>query len=76
MSNFIFPRPTDPAPVQERETVTGQCSECGTEALARYPVLSEGGWYQVVKCQACLNCESREKWTRLGYVELMTDSLN
>lgn len=75
MSNFSFPRPSDPAPVQVREPVDGACAECGAEALARYPVLSEGGWYMVVKCQQCLHSASREKWTRLGHVTLVTDSI-
>jgi hypothetical protein len=41
----------------------------------RYPVLSEGGWFIAVKCQECLYSQSREKWTRLGYVSLITDSI-
>ncbi len=76
MSNFSFPRPAEAAPVQVRETVAGRCVECGAEALKRYPVLSEGGWFVVVKCQVCLHSLSREKWTRLGHVSLMTDSLD
>lgn len=76
MSNFSFPRPRDPAPVQAREAVAGQCDECGAKALARYPVLSEGGWYMVVKCQQCLHSQSRDKWNRLGYVTLLTDNLS
>ena len=75
MSNFSFPRPQDPTPVQVREAVDGSCAACGAEALMRYPVLSEGGWFIAVKCQRCLHTMSREKWTRLGHVTLMTDSL-
>jgi uncharacterized Zn finger protein len=43
----------------ERVAVDGACSECGAEELRRYPVLSEGGWHEVVKCQSCLHSESR-----------------
>ncbi|MEQ8496752.1 MAG: hydantoinase B/oxoprolinase family protein, partial [Gammaproteobacteria bacterium] len=43
----------------ERESVTGACPACGAQALARYPVLSEGGWYRVLKCQACLAAVER-----------------
>ena len=75
MSNFLFPRPVDPTPRQAREAVAGTCAECGAEHLMRYPVLSEGGWYMVVKCQQCLASHSREKWTRLGFVSLLTDQL-
>lgn len=75
MSNFLFPRPTEVAPVQERESVAGVCEQCGAEDLRRYPVLSEGGWFIVVKCQSCLRSLSRERWSRLGPVRLMTDEL-
>ena len=75
MSNFSFLRPQELRPVQDREPVDGNCDECGAQALKRYPVLSEGGWFMVVKCQECLYSQSREKWTRLGYVSLITDTL-
>jgi ribosomal protein L44E len=75
MSNFSFPRPVDPTPVQAREPIDGKCNECGAARLMRYPVLSEGGWYMVVKCQECLYSQSREKWTRLGHVTLITDAI-
>ncbi len=75
MSNFLFPRPAEAAPVQAREPVAGACEECGAEDLLRYPVLSEGGWFIVVKCQSCLHSMSREHWARLGAVQLMTDAI-
>lgn len=75
MSNFSFPRPEEAAPVQLREAVAGQCDACGAESLQRYPVLSEGGWFMVVKCAGCLHSMSREKWHRLGHVRLMTDTI-
>lgn len=75
MSNFSFQRPREAAPVQTREPVDGACDACGTDALMRYPVLSEGGWFIVVKCQACLHSQQREKWRRLGPVTLLTDSI-
>jgi hypothetical protein len=52
----------------ERAVVSGRCPECAASELRRYPVLSEGGWFVVVKCQACLGSVSREPWTRLGWV--------
>jgi transposase-like protein len=58
-----------------KEKVEGSCPECGAESLARYPVLSEGGWFQVVKCQNCLHSVSRERWSRLGDIALLSDSL-
>jgi hypothetical protein len=75
MSNFVFARPAEEAPVQEREPVSGACPDCGAEALRRYPVLSEGGWFVAVKCQECLYSVSREPWRRLGHVQLLTDDL-
>ena len=75
MSNFSFARPTDPAPRQMREAVDGACPACGAAALMRYPVLSEGGWFMVVKCQDCLHSASREPWALLGHVRLQTDHI-
>lgn len=75
MSNYSYPRPREATPVQARETVAGHCDECGAEALQRYPALSEGGWYMVVKCQNCLHSQRRDKWNRLGHVTLITDSI-
>jgi vanillate/4-hydroxybenzoate decarboxylase subunit D len=75
VSNFSFARPTELAPRQARETVAGSCPDCQATELMRYPVLSEGGWFMVVKCQACLHSVSREPWALLGPVRLLTDDL-
>lgn len=75
MSNQVFSRPDELFPVQEKEPVSGTCSECGEESLCRYPVLSEGGWFLVVKCQKCLHCAERDRWNRLGHIVLATDAL-
>lgn len=52
----------------DRIPAEGACPECGAEALRRYPVLSAGGWFLVVKCQSCLASVERTPWNRLGYV--------
>jgi uncharacterized Zn finger protein len=52
----------------QRTPVNGSCPDCGKSALERYEVLSTGGWFQVVKCQACLASLERTPWKRLGYV--------
>jgi hypothetical protein len=44
-----------------REPVAGPCPECGGETLARYEVLAEGGWFEVVKCQGCLHSVERRR---------------
>ncbi|MFL9995165.1 hypothetical protein PQR34_31965 [Paraburkholderia sediminicola] len=60
----------------EREPVDGACPECGSDALKRYPVHSEGGWFDVVKCQVCLHSIKRERGARLGpALRLLSDSL-
>ena len=70
-----YPRPRDPTVAVTKERVEGSCPECGADSLAKYPVLSEGGWFQVVKCQNCLHSVSRERWSRLGDIALLSDSL-
>jgi vanillate/4-hydroxybenzoate decarboxylase subunit D len=59
----------------ERERVEGTCPHCGAEDLATYPVNSEGGWFTVVKCQNCLHSLSRERWSLLGPITLLVDSV-
>ncbi|MET3823526.1 hypothetical protein ACVK00_006705 [Burkholderia sp. PvR073] len=60
----------------EREAVEGTCPACESTALARYPVHSEGGWFDVVKCQACLHSIARKPASRLGPVlRLLSDTL-
>lgn len=41
----------------------------------RYPVLSEGGWFLVIKHQGTLVSVSREPWKLLGPVPLTSDGL-
>lgn len=42
----------------------------------RYPVLSEGGWFMVIKHQPTLTSVSRVKWRLLGPVPLATEGLS
>ena len=67
------PTRTSPPVVLERESVAGDCPECGLAQLAAYPVCSEGGWFDVVKCQACLHSVSRERGPLLGSIQLLAD---
>lgn len=49
----------------------GTCPECGGADLAAYPVIGEGGWWDVVKCQSCLASVTREQGPLFGvYVPL------
>jgi len=61
-----FPRPATPTVTVRREPVAGRCPACGASELAAYPVLSEHGWWRVVKCQRCLHALSREPGPLLG----------
>ncbi|WP_433503162.1 hypothetical protein ACQP04_25855 [Pseudonocardia halophobica] len=42
----------------------------------RYPVLSEGGWFVVVKHQPSLRSVSREAWGLLGPIALASTGLD
>lgn len=66
---------TSKPPAIDRKPVSGTCPRCGEKDLRGYPVNSEGGWFQVVKCQACLLSVSRERWSRLGPIQLLADLL-
>jgi hypothetical protein len=54
-----FPRPKELHLVAAREPAQGICPACGSDELADYRVLSEGGWWDVRKCQVCLYSLSR-----------------
>ncbi len=60
----------------ERTPVDGACPECRQTGLHAYPVLSEGGWFEVVKCQHCLCSVSRKRWHLLGPVHLTSHGLD
>jgi hypothetical protein len=63
-------------PVQmDREPVEGACPGCGARALAKYPVCTEGGWFDVVKCQDCLHSVSRDRGALLGPIVLLIDAM-
>lgn len=71
-----------------REEVTeAELSELGVDLAAdfrgstaadfrRYPVLSEGGWFVVVKHQPSLRSVSREPWGLLGPIALASTGLD
>ena len=68
-----FPRPSEERRYVERRAVDANCPECGGSDVKAYPVLSEGGWWHVVKCQDCLASLTREPAPALGsYVPLGT----
>jgi hypothetical protein len=64
-----FPRPAELTLDVERTPVAGTCPACGAAALAEYAVLSEGGWWNVRKCQRCLVSVAREPGPRFGSYE-------
>jgi transcription elongation factor Elf1 len=57
----------------ERLPREGACPRCGQEKLRAYPVVAETGWLHVVKCQNCLHSVERERWSRLGHIQLLAD---
>ncbi|MGO2112805.1 MAG: hypothetical protein ACTH31_14465 [Pseudoclavibacter sp.] len=68
-----FPRPTDTRLSVARDPVSATCDECASTSVRTYRVLSEGGWWTVVKCQDCLRSLSRTPAPALGsYVPLGT----
>jgi len=66
-----FPRPAEQYLFARRRPVQGTCPECGAAALAEYRVLSDGGLWDVRKCQRCLASVERTRAPRYGsYVPL------
>ncbi|HUD36147.1 MAG TPA: hypothetical protein VMR14_04565 [Streptosporangiaceae bacterium] len=62
-------------PRVDRKPVPGSCTACGATELLAYPVLSEGGWFNVVKCGRCLHSVRRQRWSLLGPVQLTSAGL-
>ena len=79
--------PLDQGVIQMREEVTADDLRDAGVDLARdfpggsvadfrkYPVLSEGGWFIVIKNQRTLQSVSRVPWRLLGPVHLVSDDL-
>jgi hypothetical protein len=61
-----FARPDQPHLYAERRPVEGICPECGAAELAEYRVFSDGGWWDVCKCQRCLASLRRERGPLFG----------
>jgi hypothetical protein len=70
-----YPRPSELRVHVEKVDVDGTCPECGSDELKRYPVLSEGGWWDVVKCQRCLCSVSRETGPLLGGISMLVEAI-
>ena len=49
-----FPRPKETSLFEKKEAVDGVCPECDSHDIKSYRVLTDGGWWDVVKCQDCL----------------------
>ena len=59
----------------DKADADGTCPECGADELKSYPVLSEGGWWDVTKCQQCLHSVSREPGPLLGGMTMLVDAI-
>jgi vanillate/4-hydroxybenzoate decarboxylase subunit D len=70
-----YPRPEERHVSVPRQDVEGECPECGAAELKSYPVLSEGGWWNVTKCQNCLCSVDREAGPLLGAIHLLTEAV-
>jgi hypothetical protein len=70
-----YPRPEERHVSVLREDVEGTCPECGAAALKSYPVLSEGGWWDVTKCQSCLHSVKREPGPLLGAIQMLVEAV-
>jgi uncharacterized Zn finger protein len=55
-----FPRPKEESIFEKKEKVPGTCPECGGSDIKAYRVLTDGGWWNVVKCQECLYSLDRQ----------------
>jgi len=61
-----FPRPQAERLHVDRQPVSAACPECAGGDIRSYRVLSEGGWWDVEKCQECLHSLDRTPAPALG----------
>lgn len=71
----MFIRPETPTVAIDPTPRAGECPECGRQMLAAYRVLSEGGWWDVVKCRNCLASVERTRGPLLGVLSEAVQSL-
>jgi len=68
-----------PATVQDLQAAGIDLAEHPGLALAdleHYPVLSEGGWFLVIKDRRTLQTLSRQPWRLLGPIHLLSETLD
>jgi hypothetical protein len=56
-----FPRPKEERLFEKKEKVDRACPECGSTDINAYRVLTDGGWWDVIKCQDCLHSLERKR---------------
>ena len=71
----MFVRPSTTTVAVTPTPAAGNCPECGAAALAAYRVLSEGGWWDVVKCRECLASVERTRGPLLGVLSEAVEAL-
>lgn len=71
-----YPRPEAKEVYLQKRKVEGVCPQCMGHNVMAYPVVTDGGWWDVVKCQDCLHSLERKKSpNRYGSLRLLTDLL-
>jgi len=69
-------RPNEPYLFVDKVAVEkDSCPECKSSNIKTYSVLSEGGWWNVKKCQDCLTSLDRQPAGLFGSMSTLTDSL-
>lgn len=71
-----YPRPVEKFIHVNKTEVDLVCPKCGGHDVKKYPVVSEGGWWNVAKCQVCLySLERSRSEQRLGPISTISDLL-
>jgi hypothetical protein len=71
-----YPRPTEKYISVNKTDAKVVCPMCGSHDVKRYAVISEGGWWNVTKCQICLHSLDRSRSERrLGPITTISELL-
>ncbi len=70
-----YPRPSEKFIFVKKDDAGLVCPKCGSSDVKKYPVVSEGGWWNVTKCQRCLHSLERIRSEhRLGAITTISET--
>lgn len=74
-SPLRFPPSQEDVSHVKREPVDRTCPHCNSDDVAAYPTLRYKGWFEVVRCQECLEILDEDEMQLHGFWEPWTEGM-